>query len=147
MIQADAAQPSQSGGAGQERFKVRDGQLRLPGLDDFTDLPDDGSTLPEQGEILAKAGGQFHAVVAIDKDEAGDFPHVGQPLVQHLERLVAGQHLDFMAQPLERGGDGVNTGRVSLAFAAATIKDARHVCCAPVSTDWHANANDSLVTF
>ena len=127
MIQADAAQPGQPGGAGQERLKVRDGQLRLPGFDEFPDLPDDGSALPEQGEIGAKAGGQFHAVVTIHKHEAGDPAHVRQPLVQHLVRLVAGQHLDFVAQPLERGGDSVNAGRVSLAFAAAAIKYARHV--------------------
>jgi len=129
MIQADAAQSRQLGGARQERFKIRDGELRLPGFDEFTDLPDDGPALPEQWQIRPETGGQLHAVLAVNEDETGNFPHVGQTLTQHLESLVAGQHLDFMAQPQERTGDGVNARRVSLAFAAAAIKNTRHVMC------------------
>ena len=89
-------------------------------------MPDDGSSLPKQRQICAKAGGQFHAVITIDKDKARDLPHVGQSLPQHRERLIAGQHFDFMALAEKSAGDGVNARRVSLAFAAAAIKNARH---------------------
>ena len=86
-------------------------------------------TLPRcrsSGRFSRSTGHQFHPVVSINKNKARNFVHVRQSFAENVESLVAGQHLRLVPQPHQRVCNRVNARRVSLAFAAAAIKDTRH---------------------
>ena len=92
--------PEQFGGAWKERFKVRDGEVRLPGFDEVTDLPDDGSLLPEQRQIFAKAVDQFNAVVLIDKNKTGNSSHIRQALARTSKALLLAKIFTSWPNPI-----------------------------------------------